>query len=111
MLEKFGWVVTFAMLLPVLTTATQAPSWEASAKTVLHRRESRLAGLASGVIIPGVIKTTPVNVSNLPACNSGSAGWYASVSDATAPTYLGVVVGGGSVKAPVFCNGANWVTH
>jgi hypothetical protein len=66
---------------------------------------------ASGVIIPGVIKTTPVNVSNLPACNSGSAGWYASVSDATAPTYLGVVVGGGSVKAPVFCNGANWVTH
>jgi hypothetical protein len=46
----------------------------------------------------------------LPTCNSPNRGMRAVVSDATSPTYLGTYVGGGSVVAPVFCNGSNWLT-
>lgn len=47
-------------------------------------------------------------VSTLPA---GQLGDRAIVTDATAPTYLGIAVGGGSIKAPVWHNGTNWVTN
>jgi hypothetical protein len=47
----------------------------------------------------------------LPSCNSGLEGTEAYVTDATSPTYLGTYTSGGSVVAPVFCNGAAWVTH
>ena len=47
----------------------------------------------------------------LPTCNSGSKGYQAEVSDATAPTYLGTYTSGGAVVAAVLCNGTNWVTH
>lgn len=40
----------------------------------------------------------------------GSVGDIAYVTDATAPTYLGALVGGGAVKTPVFYNGAAWVS-
>lgn len=46
-------------------------------------------------------------VATLPA--AGTAGRLAMVSDALAPGFLTVVVGGGAVKTPVFDNGANWV--
>lgn len=43
----------------------------------------------------------------LPAASSFSGG-RANVSDALAPTVLGVLVGGGSVFAPVYSDGTNW---
>lgn len=46
-------------------------------------------------------------VALLPA---GSAGLRAYVTDATAPTYLGALVGGGAVVCPVFHNGTAWVS-
>lgn len=46
-------------------------------------------------------------VATLPA---GAAGDVAYVTDATLPTYLGVLVGGGAVNTPVFYNGAAWVS-
>ena len=36
---------------------------------------------------------------------------FAVVTDATAPTYLGALTGGGSVVCPVFFNGTIWVSH
>jgi hypothetical protein len=42
---------------------------------------------------------------------SGIKGRRATVSDATSPTFLGSYASGGSVVAPVFCNGASWVTN
>ena len=36
---------------------------------------------------------------------------FAVVTDATAPTYLGTLTGGGSVVCPVFFNGTIWVSH
>lgn len=48
-------------------------------------------------------------VATLPVPASGVA--YATVSDATAPTYLGALTGGGAVVCPVFYNGTSWVSH
>lgn len=45
-------------------------------------------------------------VSTLPA---GVEGMRAYVTDATAPTFLGTLTGGGSVVSPVFYNGTAWV--
>lgn len=60
-----------------------------------------------------IINSLPINmkaytVATLPA---GVQGDEAFVTDATAPTYLGALVGGGAVVCPVFYNGAAWVSH
>mgnify|MGYP001591645943 FL=1 len=47
-------------------------------------------------------------VATLPA---GVQGDTAYITDATAPTYLGALVGGGAVVTPVFYNGAAWVSY
>jgi hypothetical protein len=44
-------------------------------------------------------------------CNAGAEGSMAYVTDANAPTYNTAVAGGGAVKVPVFCDGANWTAH
>ena len=47
-------------------------------------------------------------VAALPA---GSLGDRAIVTDATSPTYLGTLTGGGSVTCPVFFDDTNWVSN
>ena len=42
---------------------------------------------------------------------TGVLGMVAFVTDATSPTYLGTLTGGGAVKCPVFYNGAAWVSY
>ena len=46
-------------------------------------------------------------VATLPA--AGTNGRAAAVSDATLPTFLGALTGGGAVSTPVFDNGSAWV--
>ena len=58
-----------------------------------------------------LICTRPVTVprytvATLPA---GAAGMKAIVTDATSPTFLGALTGGGTVVTPVFYNGSAWV--
>jgi hypothetical protein len=48
------------------------------------------------------------NVSGLP--ENAALGDRAVVTDATAPTYLGELTGGGEVACPVFFNGTDWVS-
>lgn len=48
-------------------------------------------------------------VSALPTCNSTYEGSHYGVSDATAPTFLGTLIGGSTVHTPVYCNGTAWV--
>lgn len=60
-----------------------------------------------------IIHSLPTNlksytVATLPA---GTQGDMAYVTDATAPTYLGTLTGGGAVVCPVFYNGSAWVSH
>ncbi len=56
----------------------------------------------------GVAQLKNYTVGTLPV---GTEGDTAYVTDATAPTYLGALVGGGAVKCPVFFNGVAWVSH
>lgn len=47
----------------------------------------------------------------LPTASTHLKGFEAVVSDATAPTYMGLYVSGGTVTCPVICDGTNWYTH
>ena len=54
------------------------------------------------------VRLVGYTVATLPA---GTVGDMAYVTDATAPTYLGTLTGGGAVVCPVFYNGSAWVSH
>jgi len=56
----------------------------------------------------GPVRLKNYTVATLPA---GTQGDTAYVTDATAPTYLGALTGGGAVVCPVFYNGSAWVSH
>ncbi len=56
----------------------------------------------------GTVSTGGYTVAGLPA--AGTKGRMAYVTDATAPTYLGTLTGGGAVNTPVFDNGTAWVS-
>jgi len=47
----------------------------------------------------------------LPKCSAALSGQSANVSDAAVPTYNGPYTGGGTIQAPVYCNGTVWTTH
>jgi hypothetical protein len=63
---------------------------------------------ANVFISNGTIRLKNYTVSTLP---SGTQGDTAYVTDASSPTYLTTVSGGGSTVCPVFYNGSNWVCH
>ncbi|PIF60080.1 hypothetical protein [Flavobacterium sp. 2] len=54
------------------------------------------------------LKLKPYTVATLPA---GVVGDTAYVTDATNPTYLSTLTGGGTTVCPVFYNGNTWVSH
>jgi hypothetical protein len=58
------------------------------------------------VVAGATVNTAGYTVGTLPA---GTIGMTAYVTDATAPTFLGALVGSGSTVTPVFYNGAAWV--
>lgn len=60
-------------------------------------------------LVPVVLPS--YTVATLPACNGPYKGGMAYVTDATAPTYNGILTGGGAVIIPVFCNGVAWSAH
>jgi hypothetical protein len=62
----------------------------------------------NSLISNGTIRLKNYTVATLP---TGTQGDTAYVTDATAPTYLGTLTGGGSVVCPVFYNGTAWVAH
>jgi len=63
---------------------------------------------ANTVTLNSVLKLKAYTVGTLPA---GTVGDMAYVTDATAPTYNGILTGGGAVKIPVFYDGAAWKAH
>lgn len=58
-------------------------------------------------VFTGSIKIPAYTVATLP---TGAVGKIAYVTDATTPTYLGELTGGGAVVCPVFYNGTAWVS-
>jgi len=61
----------------------------------------------------GFVSGAPIRLKNYTVATlpTGVQGDTAYVTDATAPTYLGVLIGGGSIVTPVFYNGTAWVSH
>lgn len=57
----------------------------------------------------GDFRSTPRTVGTLGTCNAAAEGTRAGVTDALAPTFLGTLVGGGTVHTSAYCNGTNWV--
>ena len=62
---------------------------------------------AANLSVTGTVRTQGYTVATLPA--AGTVGRKAYVTDALAPTFLTVIVGGGAIKCPVFDNGTAWV--
>lgn len=89
-----------------LTGTPTAPTATAGTNTT---QLATAAFVQDAVKIPvGPIRLKSYTVGTLP---SGVLGDIACVTDATAPTYLAVVTGGGAVVCPVFYNGTSWVSH
>lgn len=63
--------------------------------------------LVKKVAVIGQLMTVAQLVAAAPAA-AALKGARAVVSDATAPTFLGTLTGGGAVVCPVFCDGAAW---
>lgn len=69
-------------------------------------------GLSSNPIVSGAIKTSGFTVSNLNStlpCSGSTVGYRAYVTDASGPTFLTTLSGGGGATSPAFCDGSNWV--
>ncbi len=64
--------------------------------------------ISDPAIFSSTARLASYTVATLPA---GVQGDVAYVTDASGPTYLATVVGGGAVVTPVFYNGTNWVCH
>jgi hypothetical protein len=81
------------------------PITSAGAYDILTRNTS--TGVVEKVNKTTINRLTSYTVATLPA---GTLGDTAFVTDATAPTYLGTLTGGGAVNCPVFYNGSNWIS-
>ena len=56
--------------------------------------------------------TMPITtVGLLGTCGTAQKGQQLLVTDALAPTFLAIVVGGGAVVAGALCNGTNWIVR
>lgn len=66
---------------------------------------------AGYVIAPFFKNRVIYTAATLPLASDVGNGVHAFVSDALAPTYLGILVGGGTINCAVFSNGTNWITH
>ena len=86
----------------VITTA--ATTTQATAVTV---SKDGVTTFAKPPVVP------VYTVATLPATAAAGMvqGAHAIVTDATTPTYLGALTGGGAVVCPVFYNGTAWVSH
>lgn len=66
---------------------------------------------AGYVIAPFFKNRVIYTAATLPLASDVGNGVHAFVSDALAPTYLGILVGGGTINCAVFSNGTDWITH
>jgi hypothetical protein len=87
--------------------------YDSSVNSLVYQQGSTRALLANSAAITASVplKLRRYTVGTLPTCNSNMENAMAVVSDATAPTYNGVLTGAGSVIVPVFCDGTAWTSH
>ncbi len=96
-----------------IVTAASATTIQTAAPTATMDSSGNIstpgtATFGAGSVAPGVMTPAPTTVSGLPTCAAPTTNARAGVTDATASTFYSVVVGGGGLKVPVFCDGLNW---
>lgn len=64
--------------------------------------------IVTNLICDSVVITAPVTVATLPVASAALRGARSYVKDSLAPTFGAIVVGGGGVDSPVYCDGTNW---
>ena len=91
-------------------TFAQGP-WTAQIELFYQYLLSTPQTFTGNIVAPQVQTSTIYSAAGtpLPTCNGAAEGMRASVSDATAPTFLAAYVSGGAVHAPVYCNGTAWL--
>jgi hypothetical protein len=106
-----------------LVLSSETGSWTTSANGTVFEFDTTASGsttrtqamrIGSGVIVGnstldpgnGQIATAGYTVTSLPASVTGARAY---VTDALAPTFLGLLTGGGTTKSPVFYNGTAWI--
>lgn len=90
-------------------TTSSFPSIKRSSATLQVRLadDSAFADLSTArLIVDNVVRLKGYTVATLP---TGTQGDVAFVTDASGPTFLATVVGGGAVVTKVFYNGSNWI--
>jgi hypothetical protein len=92
--------------LMVLSAATNTHGFHGDLNAAAGVYNCYMAGTATNYFAGPCVLSAGFTVAGLPA---GVIGMKAFVTDATAPTFLGTLTGGGAVKCPVFYNGSAWV--
>jgi hypothetical protein len=90
-----------------VVAALFALAWAILSRDTAQGQVSACGGVSGGT----ACRPTFATVATLPACNAGQQGIMFMVNDATTPTALATVAGGGAVHVGVTCNGANWIVE
>lgn len=100
--------------------ASKAYTFQNRGNTYLTMNTTAITGGVNNAAFSANITSTGNITSSLPmkaggytvaTLPTGVLGQFTYVTDATAPTYLGALTGGGTVKCPVFFNGTIWVSN
>jgi hypothetical protein len=87
-------------------SGTQLLATISDAGTIASQAANSVA-ITGGSISGTTLTMIGYTVATLPA--AGTVGRIAYVTDALAPAFLTIIVGGGAINSPVFDNGTNWV--
>lgn len=75
---------------------------------VIGNSSTTTTSIMGSILATSTVRLKTYTVATLPIAVEGDTAY---VTDALAPTYLGTLVGGGSIKCPAFYNGTAWVSH
>jgi hypothetical protein len=105
-------IISFS--LNATTNAVQCPSNTLVDGLTVTAPASNTASVFIGgapISAGGPLQLATYTVATLPACTASDVNSLLAVTDATAPTYNGALIGGGTVHVPVFCDGSVWTSH
>jgi len=86
-----------------------ATGYDAGNSITLGRIGTDTVYMGAAVIGASAVSGVGYTVATLPAAAAALKGARAFVTDATSPSWLSSLTGGGSIACPVFCNGSAWV--
>ena len=105
--------LTSALLLRNSGSATWKSFIEVAnaSNTVTFRVDGEGRAFAAGATLTKPLQLPGYKVAQLPLCNRDALGSMAHAVDLKIVSYNAAPVGGGSLNAPVYCNGTSWTIH